>query len=187
MFSQAQVSLLQVAIARSSSRCVRLHACVCRVLDVSGPCLQPRLLLIGSINDWALKVPRNELCCIKHSVFSPMHSSCRSSSSFDSFKGPGIDKGHAPLHSMLCNFELELLHDQVGLAQWEWMRYSEPLGSDAGLQRLTASPSCSLVESKPSLTRGRRFGSTALPLLVGATGSLLGGACHRQQLIVGWE
>ena len=71
MFSQAQVSLLQVAVARSSSRYVRLPACVCRVLDVSGPCLQPRLLLIGSIsNDWALKVPRNEFWCIKHSVFS---------------------------------------------------------------------------------------------------------------------
>ena len=94
------------------------------------------------------------------------HSSCRSESSFHSFKeGPGIDKGHASLHSMLCNFELELLHDQVGLAQW--MRCSEPLGSDAGLQHLTASPSCSLVESQPSLTRGRRLGSTALPLLFG--------------------
>ena len=68
---------------------------------------------------------------------------------------------------MLCNFELELLHDQVGLAQWEWMRYSEPLGSDAGLHRLTASPSCSLDESQHSLTGGRRFGSTALPLLFG--------------------
>ena len=64
---------------------------------------------------------------------------------------------------------------------------------DAGLQRLTMSPSCSLVAGgQPSLTRGRRFGSTALPLLygvptlrgrrfgttalpllVGATGSLL--------------
>ena len=96
------------------------------------------------------------------------HSSCRSESSFHSFKeGPGIDKGHASLHSMLCNFELELLHDQVGLAQWEWMRYSEPLGSDAGLHRLTASPSCSLDESQHSLTGGRRFGSTALPLLFG--------------------
>ena len=94
------------------------------------------------------------------------HSSCRSESSFHSFKeGPGIDKGHASLHSMLCNFELELLHDQVGLAQW--MRCSEPLGSDAGLQHLTASPSCSLVESQHSLTGGRRFGSTALPLLFG--------------------
>ena len=100
------------------------------------------------------------------------HSSCRSESSFHSFKeGPGIDKGHASLHSMLCNFELELLHDQVGLAQW--MRCSEPLGSAAGLQRLKASPSCSLDKSKPSLTRCRRFGSTAPPLLFGATGSLL--------------
>ena len=61
--------------------------------------------------------------------------------------------------------QLELLHDQVGLAQW--MRCSEPFGSDAGLQRLTASPSCSLDESKPSLTGGRQFGSTALPLLFG--------------------
>ena len=50
------------------------------------------------------------------------------------------------------------------------------LGGDAGLQglRLTASPSCSLDESQPSLTRGRRLRSTALPLLFGATGSLLG-------------
>ena len=54
---------------------------------------------------------------------------------------------------------------------------------DAGLQRLAMSPSCSLVAGgQPSLTRGRRFGSTALHLLVGATGSLLGGA-HREQLI----
>ena len=67
----------------------------------------------------------------------------------------------SPFHAL----QLELLHDQVGLAQW--MRCSEPLGSDAGLQRLTASPSCSLVESQPSLTGGRRFGSTALPLLFG--------------------
>jgi len=53
---------------------------------------------------------------------------------------------------------------------------------DARLQRLTMSPSCSLVGGQPSLTRGRRFGSTALPLLFGATGSLLGGA-HQEQLI----
>ena len=63
---------------------------------------------------------------------------------------------------------------------------------DAGLQRLTMSPNCSVVGGQPSLTRGRRFGrtalpllygvptlrgrrfgSTALPLLFGATGSLL--------------
>ena len=31
------------------------------------------------------------------------HLACRSASSSDSFKGPGIDKGHAPLNSMLCN------------------------------------------------------------------------------------
>ena len=72
---------------------------------------------------------------------------------------------------------------------------------DAGLQRLTMSPRCSLDGGQPSLTRiwrfgstalpllygvpalrGQRFGSTALPLLVGATGSLLGGA-HQEQLI----
>merc|ERR1711967_62103 len=38
---------------------------------------------------------------------------------------------------------------------------------DARLQRLTMSPSCSLVGGQPSLTSGWRFGSTALPLLFG--------------------
>jgi hypothetical protein len=38
---------------------------------------------------------------------------------------------------------------------------------DAGLQRLTMYPSCSLVGGQPSQTSGWRFGSTALPLLFG--------------------
>ena len=58
-----------------------------------------------------------------------------------------------PSHSNNCSLTTKL------------SAYLMVLSDAAGLQRLTASPTCSLDESQPSLTGGRRFGSTALPLL----------------------
>ena len=75
MFSQAQESLncklpLQGRLLPDVSDSTLAFAERLDV-DVSGPCLQPRLLLIGSITDWALRVSRNELLCIKHCIFIP--------------------------------------------------------------------------------------------------------------------